>query len=352
MCCAMSVSSLGALRSIPGYVAVPLSGSFCGVSARTGTPCAAYACTNFAKYCPRGSYAAVASPELLPALPVPSMESLFFIHPGGLHGVPRMKTSGATASTSLSTGMVAFMSCAIEKVARPGSDAPSSYEKSPTLEKSEAPMGWRRNERPAPAAGSKSFFSRSARADAERYLVITYDDESVIDAPKPTIDWYFVAASSVIVASAAPVSPSVTVISASVFARSSVVSHAAGGGGGPLASCDASLAASGAPPSARPAASVTAPSSAPPPPPSPPPPSRGPPPLSAAPPFDPPPPQPPAPRPTPATPAAPHASASQYDRRITVPCCRRARSRRASSAGRWSFRRGPPASSRRRRSRG
>ena len=52
MSCAMSDSSLGWSRSIPGYAAAPFSGSFCGVTARTGTPWAAYACTNFTKYCP------------------------------------------------------------------------------------------------------------------------------------------------------------------------------------------------------------------------------------------------------------------------------------------------------------
>ena len=44
----MSESSLGAFRSMPGYAAEPLSGSFCGVTAPTVMPCAAYAWTNFA----------------------------------------------------------------------------------------------------------------------------------------------------------------------------------------------------------------------------------------------------------------------------------------------------------------
>ena len=73
---------------------------------------------------------------------------------------------------------------------------------------------------------------------------MTYDDESVIDAPKPRIDWYVVAASTVTVAPALPAAPIVTVTDASAWARSSVVTYAAGGGGGPDASCAASGAGS------------------------------------------------------------------------------------------------------------
>ena len=59
------------------------------------------------------------------------------------------------------------------------------------------PIGWRRKLRPIPAVGLNNCCISAARCEEFRSFQMSHAEESVSEAPKPSIDWYCVASFTV-----------------------------------------------------------------------------------------------------------------------------------------------------------
>ena len=102
---------------------------------------------------------------------------------------PRSKTSRSYSAATLERWFYAFKKRGLQGL------LPRSR-KDKGRAKSLAPIGWRKKLRPTPSLPSNNSSIRALRWSADSLLLISLAEESVRDAPKPSICWWWIVSST------------------------------------------------------------------------------------------------------------------------------------------------------------